>query len=672
MNCIFICIFSQEKYIEMFYLLLESLFMYGNLDENTNILVYTSSPFVKIIKENILFNEKISFEINDTYHDIDKACKARLDLFNLQSVAKYTKILYLDTDILIKNDIGKVFNVINNDILYVLEEGGINDDHGHWGKILFGDEINNYSDKTAFTSGIMLFNNCENIKFLFNKINEDIINRPYYFACYDQPYIVYNAFKYNLYDNKVLKSYAVNNDNDIHSDKIIHHFPGGPGVYEHKIIKMANFLKNIKKYTNDPYLFMTKILSNKLTMVSSKRLLNLYNKCTMFNDTDYSFVECGVAKGGCLAMMKFASGKNNKIFGLDSFEGMPKITDEDIGDYNKYDPVYWVGKLNEDGINSVYATFNKLNLKMDNVKLIKGFFENTLQIQENIDDIGKISVLRLDNDWYKSTKLCIEKLYNNVIVGGVIIIDDYGVFIGCKKAIDEFRTNNNITSPLIQTDGEEYYWIKKCEKYTIQIGAHIGNTNNDFVFNNIKDNMTYILIEPVPYLFEQLSNNYKNKKNIILLNIAISNYEGNLDLYVPSEKNNFNQLPSWANQLASVNENHLTEHIPGLIVDKITVECKTINQVIKEYNICNIDSIYIDTEGHDYDILMDLDLSKIKPHNIIFENKHMDGTNSFLLENRPKYNSLLNYFYSNNYILVKETSEDTFLKYNETSSKLRI
>ena len=248
MNCIFICVFNQEKYVDMFFLLLESIFIYGNLDENTTILVYTSTTFMNMIKQNHLFNnEKIKFEINDTYDNIDKACKARLNLFNLSSITNYSKILYLDTDILVKDDINKIFDVCKEDILYVLEEGEINHDADFWGKTLFGNEIENYDDKSAFTSGILLFNNCEKIKDLFTKINEDIVNRPYNFACYDQPYIVYNAFKYNLYNNKVLNSLVVNNDSNIHSDKVVHHFPGGPGVYQHKIDVMTIFLNSIKK-----------------------------------------------------------------------------------------------------------------------------------------------------------------------------------------------------------------------------------------------------------------------------------------------------------------------------------------------------------------------------------------------------------------------------------------
>ena len=248
MNCIFLCVFYEKKYIDMLYLLLESIFIYGNLDENTNILIYTSTLFMNIIKQSHLFNsEKIIFELNDTYNSIDSACKSRLDLFNLPSISNYNKILYLDTDILVKDYINKVFDVCQEDILYVLEEGEI--DEIHWGKTLFGNETHNYSDKTAFSSGVLLFNNSEKIKDLFSKINEDIIKRPYKFVCCDQPYIVYNAFKYNLYNNKVLKSVVVNNDHNIHSDKVIHHFPGGPGVYQNKIVYMTEFLKSIKDFT---------------------------------------------------------------------------------------------------------------------------------------------------------------------------------------------------------------------------------------------------------------------------------------------------------------------------------------------------------------------------------------------------------------------------------------
>jgi len=64
------------------------------------------------IKENSLYDKsKIKFEINDTYDNIDKACKSRFDIFELDNIQQYEKILYLDTDIIVKNDIHKVFQV---------------------------------------------------------------------------------------------------------------------------------------------------------------------------------------------------------------------------------------------------------------------------------------------------------------------------------------------------------------------------------------------------------------------------------------------------------------------------------------------------------------------------------------------------------------------------------
>jgi predicted O-methyltransferase YrrM len=246
MNCIFISTFNEEKYIDMFYLLLESIFIYGKLNDNTDILVYTSTSFMNIIKKSHLFNdEKVKFEINDTYN-IDNAWKAKLDLFNLSSIINYNKILYLNNRIIVKDDINIIFDNCRNDILYVLEEGNINDDCDFWGKTLFGNEINNYSNKTAFTSEILLFNNCEKIKDLFYKINEDIIKRPYNFDSYDQPYIIYNAFKYKMYNNKMLNYFVMNNDTNIHSSKIIHYFSGDT---QNKINSMTKFMNGIKDYT---------------------------------------------------------------------------------------------------------------------------------------------------------------------------------------------------------------------------------------------------------------------------------------------------------------------------------------------------------------------------------------------------------------------------------------
>jgi predicted O-methyltransferase YrrM len=253
MNCVFTCVFNNEEYINIFYLFLESIFTYGNLNNDTDILVYTSTPFMNKIKDSHLYNEKIKFEINDEYNDIGKACKSRLDLFSFKNIDNYKKILYLDTDIIVKDDMNLLFDIPREDILYVVEEGTIDDSENgrFWGKDLFGEEITNYEDKKAFNSGVLLFNNCEKIKFLFEKIKEDMTTREDSF--YDQPFIVYNAFKYNLYNNKILNKYSINVDineeHDIFDDKILHHFCGAPGRHYKKIEGMKYFLNYFNDYT---------------------------------------------------------------------------------------------------------------------------------------------------------------------------------------------------------------------------------------------------------------------------------------------------------------------------------------------------------------------------------------------------------------------------------------
>ena len=417
-----------------------------------------------------------------------------------------------------------------------------------------------------------------------------------------------------------------------------------------------------------PNKFINKILSDKMTMVSIEKLINLYKQCHKFKNTNYSFVECGVAKGGCLALMTYVAGDNNKVFGFDSFEEMLNIDKEkDIDKYNKSEPTLLVDNpVTKNSINDVYTTFNTLNLNFNNTHLVKGYFEDTLNIQDNIDKLGDIAILRLEEYCYNSVKVCLDKLYEKVIDGGIIIIENYDNLIGVKNATDEFRAKNNIKSPLIENDFTEFYWVKKVQKkqkYIIQVGAHIGDTFNDFLFNNIKEDIQYLLFEPVPYIFKQLHENYRNKKNVNLFNIAISDYNGSLSLYIPSEKNDFSKLVKWASQLASTNKNHIKTFIPNCIVDKIEVQCKTLNTIIEEYKIENLEAIYTDTEGHDYDILMDLDLSKHKPGMIVFENKHMDGPKHSLDKNNcPKYKYLLNHFYKNDYKLISETCENTTIK----------
>jgi hypothetical protein len=72
--------------------------------------------------------------------------------------------------------------------------------------------------------------------------------------------------------------------------------------------------------------------------------------------------------------------------------------------------------------------------------------------------MGRIALLRLDGDWYDSTKFCLHYLANNVSSGGVIVIDDYGYSEGCRRAVDEFLAAQATPIMLHRTDFTGRYW----------------------------------------------------------------------------------------------------------------------------------------------------------------------------------------------------------------------
>ena len=89
----------------------------------------------------------------------------------------------------------------------------------------------------------------------------------------------------------------------------------------------------------------------------------------------------------------------------------------------------------------------------------QGWFQKT--IPQSAKEIGALAVLRLDGDWYESTKICLEYLYDLVSENGSIIIDDYYHWEGCRKAVDEFLASRKVNATLIPIDEEAVYFIKE-------------------------------------------------------------------------------------------------------------------------------------------------------------------------------------------------------------------
>ncbi|MBI2053763.1 MAG: class I SAM-dependent methyltransferase [Candidatus Staskawiczbacteria bacterium] len=236
------------------------------------------------------------------------------------------------------------------------------------------------------------------------------------------------------------------------------------------LYKKARFIKNISH--RDFFNFKKLLLFKKVypyTMLSWQRLSNAYELALQVEKDNLkgAFVECGVWKGGCAGVMAYALKESNskrKTWLFDSFEGLPEPTKKDGKMAEDYAKNKSEGKLETidkcvgpmKDVKKLF--FEILKINPENVVIEKGWFQDTLPLAKN--KIGDIAILRLDGDWYESTKCCFQNLYDNVVVKGYVIIDDYGYWEGARKAAEEFFSERNIKPELIKIDSAGVYFKK--------------------------------------------------------------------------------------------------------------------------------------------------------------------------------------------------------------------
>lgn len=168
-----------------------------------------------------------------------------------------------------------------------------------------------------------------------------------------------------------------------------------------------------------------------------------------------AFLECGVAGGGCAALIaKVASSTNpgRACWFFDSYEGLPDPTNEDFEDGKTGAHIRPLPRGSCLGTYEQVSDllFNTMQLPKDRIHLVKGWFQDTLPV--TAAKIGPIALLRIDGDWYDSTMCCLENLFDQVSPGGCIIIDDYFSCYGARKATNEFLERNQVNCELV-SDG---------------------------------------------------------------------------------------------------------------------------------------------------------------------------------------------------------------------------
>ena len=256
MYLIYSCVFGDKTYLKMFELLLKSLVLFGNINKNITYLVYCSFEFKNKIEE--LFN---LFDINhfiecDEIEEIFDMAAYRLKIFNFKNINLFSKILYLDTDVLIIKDINKIFNMNIENKLYAKKEWSTK--YSEHGSELFKE---NNPNVDSFCSGVMFFNNCNEIQYLFSETIKHIDNDKKKNSLkiiptgLEQPYIIYNSIINDLYINESDINNYVNNFCDIkrliYQNNIIIHVVGYTGWGNHKQHTMKYLIENF--LFNDEY-----------------------------------------------------------------------------------------------------------------------------------------------------------------------------------------------------------------------------------------------------------------------------------------------------------------------------------------------------------------------------------------------------------------------------------
>jgi len=204
-------------------------------------------------------------------------------------------------------------------------------------------------------------------------------------------------------------------------------------------------------------------LCKPFTMTSVERMYALYLavQYILTNNIDGDFVECGVWRGGSsmltAKMLSNRNIKNRKLYLYDTFEGMSPPTNSDIA-YNDETAQSLFETIVDENGKTTWCLANLTDVK-NNMKLTKFPENNLIYVEGKVEDTipnklpeTNLAMLRLDTDWYESTKHELVHLFPKLIKEGILIIDDYGYWKGCRKAVDEYFSEKKLSVLLNRID----------------------------------------------------------------------------------------------------------------------------------------------------------------------------------------------------------------------------
>ena len=196
-----------------------------------------------------------------------------------------------------------------------------------------------------------------------------------------------------------------------------------------------------------------------LTMIGRPRLHNIRFciESALNNNVPGDVIETGVWRGGASiyarAVLQAWDVVDRRVWVADSFQGLPP---RNLIDYpaDETTPAFDKDRVLAISLEQVHANFERLHLRDDQVRFVKGWFKDTLPALGG----ERWAVIRLDGDYYESTIQALNSLYPNLSKGGWIIVDDYHSFDACREAVGDYRAEHGIGTEITGIDHSAVMW----------------------------------------------------------------------------------------------------------------------------------------------------------------------------------------------------------------------
>jgi O-methyltransferase len=222
-----------------------------------------------------------------------------------------------------------------------------------------------------------------------------------------------------------------------------------PGSLRHKMAVRGRTEYSFLGYDEEDQAVAAVHVVDNNTMVSYPKLVSLWHQVRHLDRAGIPgcLVECGTWRGGSSAMMALAHRAHGeptrRIHLFDSFQGLPEPDRERDGEKAiEYARGNASGKLSSIGkcVGQLEENRRVMLEVAGHPETLTEFHEGWFQetVPRDAAKVGPIALLRLDGDWYESTRICLEHLLPLVVPGGFLIIDDFGEWVGCRVAVQEW------------------------------------------------------------------------------------------------------------------------------------------------------------------------------------------------------------------------------------------